>query len=177
MQLQQTIQHDMIYKIILFGESGVGKTTLVQRILHDRFNNDLKSTIGVELCIKKTMYANKMVTLSIWDIAGQDRFKALLTNYCIGASAGILAFNINDINSVSNFEFWVRTIRERVPNIPILLVSTKADLGHHRLFSPPKLQILMTQWQLYNYVETSSKLGIGINDLIQRLCHKLVTVD
>lgn len=165
---------DFIFKVIMFGDAKAGKTTLCNRMISGKFNPNLMATIGTEFFIYHTQYNDTKVSLSIWDLAGDDQFHFLLQLYCNGARLAILVMDLTRPNTIDNFQFWTTTIRKFIPQIPILLVGTKSDLGIHSFYTSQKITQLKQQWNLFEYCSISSKDGNGINNyndiILKKLC-------
>ena len=127
---------DAMFKICIFGDGGVGKTTLVNKFLTGVFKGDTSMTIGVDFHIKKLELFGLKVALQIWDFAGEDRFRFLLPGYMRGASGGIFMYDITRLMSLESIKDWFNVLNTDVlktPNqIPILLVGGKLDQEEHR---------------------------------------------
>jgi Ras-related protein Rab-11A len=122
-----------IIKVIIIGESGVGKTNIMTRYTTGEFLHDSPSTIGVEFFTKKLQINNRDITIQIWDTAGQERFKAITRSIYHGAKAIIVVYDITNIESYNKVESWIREVKNHVhDNAPICLVGNKNDLVHLR---------------------------------------------
>ena len=99
--------HDFLFKICIFGDGGVGKTTLLNRYVLGLFKDDSKMTIGVDFRMKQLKVNEKIVTLQIWDFAGEERFRFLLPHYITGASGGIFMYDITRYSSLKNLNEWI----------------------------------------------------------------------
>ncbi|MHA2295834.1 MAG: Rab family GTPase [Candidatus Hodarchaeales archaeon] len=115
------------YKIIVAGEGGVGKTTLLKRFQTGKFIPAI-TTVGVNFIVKEVEYFGKRFTLSIWDYAGESRFKALFPGYCTGSSGAIVAFDLTRVETLEQLSDWIDIIKDKNDNVPILLVGTKRDI-------------------------------------------------
>ena len=116
-----------MFKICIFGDGGVGKTTLIGRYLTGVFQSNNEITIGVDFSIKKLEILDKRVTLQIWDFAGEDRFRFLLPSYVLGASGGIFMYDITRYSSLKNFQDWLNIFKQGYKgpqsNLPIIMVE------------------------------------------------------
>lgn len=155
-----------MFKIVIFGDGGVGKTTLINRYLTGVFKSNSEMTIGVAFHVKKIDIGGKHINLQIWDFAGEERFKFLLPSYVIGASAGIFLFDITRYSSLKNFDSWIEIFKQgyRGENhqIPVLLVGSKLDLEYKRAVSRAEAFELAKKNNLYGYLECSSKNGHNV---------------
>ena len=101
-----------MYKVCIFGDGGVGKTTLIGRYMTGVFKSNTEITIGVDFHIKKLDIQDKRVSLQIWDFAGEGRFRALLPSYVLGASGGIFMYDITRYSSLRNFQEWLTIFKK-----------------------------------------------------------------
>lgn len=102
--------HDLVLKVIIIGDSGVGKTNILTRYCEGIFKESYVATIGVDFNIKITEHLGKKIKLQIWDTAGQERFKNITQTYYKGAAGIILVYTINNIDSFRNLSSWIRQI-------------------------------------------------------------------
>ena len=173
-----------MFKIIIFGDGGVGKTTLITRYLTGVFRSDSEITIGVDFHVKKIEIEGKRVSLQIWDFAGEERFRFLLPSYVIGASGGIFLYDITRYSSFKNFDSWLEIFKKgyRGDNhqLPVLMVGSKLDLEYKRAVSREEAYELAKKNNLYGYIECSSKDGQSVEDIfleIGRLMIKRINLD
>ena len=164
---------DLMFKICLFGDGGVGKTTLVNRYLTGVFKTDSSITIGVEFHIKKIKVEDFSITLQIWDFAGEERFRFLLPSYVLGASGGIFMYDITRYSSMKNFEDWIQIFRKGfsgdINQLPVIMVGGKLDLLFKRAVSSKDAFDIAKKHKLYGFVECSSKDGQNIEELFYEL--------
>ena len=158
-----------MFKIVFFGDGGVGKTTLINRYLTGVFKSDSEITIGVDFHVKKIDVEEKRVGLQIWDFAGEDRFRFLMPSYVIGASGGIFMYDITRYTSLKNFEDWLEIFKKgyrgRNSQIPVLMVGSKLDLEYKRTVSRNEAFELAKKNNLYGYLECSAKNGENVEDI------------
>ena len=123
-----------IFKVIVAGAGGVGKTALIQRYVTGTFIEDHKMTIGAAFSVKDiTLDTGESVRLQLWDFAGEERFRFLLGDYCKGASGAFVCYDITDYSTFEQIPEWLRIIRQNAGMIPIVLVGTKYDLENHEV--------------------------------------------
>lgn len=158
-----------MFKVCLFGDGGVGKTTLISRYLTDVFKGGSEITIGVDFHIKKMEIQEKRISLQIWDFAGEERFRFLLPSYVLGASGGIFMFDITRYSSLRNFQDWLNIVRQGykgpLEQIPILMVGSKLDLEYKRAVSRDEAFELAKKNNLFGYIECSSKDGQNVQEV------------
>lgn len=125
--------HDVVLKVIIIGDSGVGKTNILTRYCEGIFKESYVATIGVDFKIKLIQHEDKKVKLQIWDTAGQERFKNITQTYYKGAAGIILVYAINNIESFRNLNSWIRQI-ENTSNedSTVILLGAKSDLSPDR---------------------------------------------
>ena len=169
---------DLAYKICLFGDKQVGKTSLVNRFVADRFDFDLKPTLGAAIYVKTLELNKKVIKLQIWDFGGEDRFRFLLKSYAYGSFGGIFMFDITNVHSLNKINEWLSIFREslyyKFKEAPILLVGGKSDLEHRRIFSSDDIKSYLTSLKLFNYIECSSKTGENINFVFETIVSKII---
>ena len=107
-------EYDYLFKIVLIGDSGVGKSNLLSRFTRNEFNLESKSTIGVEFATKSIQAEGKTIKAQIWDTAGQERFQSLGVGFYRGADACLLVYDITDPHSLDNLDHWRKEFLEQV---------------------------------------------------------------
>jgi small GTP-binding protein len=123
-------------KVIIIGDSGVGKTNLITRFCENSFKDSYVAIIGVDFKIKTLSVGDRRYKLQIWDTAGQERFKNITQTYYKGAAGIILAYSITDRNSFENVERWINQIDTNAPSdVSKILIATKSDLSDSRQVS------------------------------------------
>lgn len=164
---------DAMFKVVFFGDGGVGKTTLINRYLTGVFKSDSVITIGVDFHVKKIEVEEKRVTLQIWDFAGEDRFRFLMPSYVIGASGGIFMFDITRYTSLKNFSDWIEIFKKGYKGedhqMPVLMVGSKLDLEYKRAVSRDEALELAKQNNLLGYIECSAKSGQNVQEIFQEI--------
>jgi small GTP-binding protein len=162
-----------LFKIVFFGDGGVGKTTLINRYLTGVFKSDSVITIGVDFHVKKVDIDGKRVSLQIWDFAGEDRFRFLMPSYVIGASGGIFMFDITRYTSLKNFSDWIEIFKQGyngdTDQMPILMVGSKLDLEYKRAVSREEAFDLAEKNNLFGYIECSAKDGRNVEEIFQEI--------
>ena len=165
---------EFMYKILLLGDSSVGKTCILTRYSENTFQEDHLATIGLDFKQKNVNLENgKSVKVQIWDTAGQDRFKSITKNYYKGAHGIMLIYDVTTRKSFDNVRNWIDTIKEEVSDkVNIILVGNKIDNNDNRQVTTEEGQEIANEYKLPFY-ETSAKTGDNIdkafNDLITRV--------
>jgi small GTP-binding protein len=161
-------------KIILIGDGGVGKTSLVQQFVHRKFSRIYKTTIGVDITPLNTIIAQtaKRVRFVLWDMSGQTHFKRFRTRFYSGTSGALIVYDLTSANSYRNVHTWVKECRDNCrKKVPMVIVGNKADLAdlHIKQTRPPinnEPEILV--------MKTSAKENSGVDDAFLSLFAKIV---
>ena len=166
---------DCVYKILLLGDSTVGKTCFLLRYCDKRFQEAHLSTIGLDYRLKSmTLKNGKNIKLQIWDTAGQDRFRAITKNYYKGANGIILIYDVTNLQSYENVKNWISQIKEEAnPNVLIYLAGNKIDVGEEdRVVKTEEGQKIANELNLPFY-ETSAKNGVNVNEIFEDILEKI----
>jgi len=157
-------QRKLLFKIVVVGDGGVGKSTMVQRLTTGQFIPQ-KITIGTDLAVEEIQINEKvMVRLQIWDFAGERRFRLFLPNYCRGATGCLLCYDITRRNSFDNLIEWYDIVTNNADNPVIILVGEKLDLADvRRTVNYEEAEEFKQKYNLEYFFETSSKSGENNN--------------
>ena len=124
-------KYDYLFKVVVIGDSGVGKSNLLSRFTRNEFNLESKSTIGVEFATRTVSMEGKTIKAQIWDTAGQERYRAITSAYYRGAVGALLVYDISKKLTFENVERWLKELRTHAdPSIVVMLVGNKCDLKH-----------------------------------------------
>ena len=116
-----------VFKTVLIGEGGVGKTSLAVRYTEDRFDQQMKMMIGVNFATKKITVSGKEITLLLWDLGGQPRFQDVIGDYFRGSRLAIAVYEVSRPFTMYRLDDWIRRLHDAVPNCDIFLVGNKID--------------------------------------------------
>ncbi len=167
--------YDFIRKILLLGEGGVGKTSIINRYIHMTFSDQYFMTIGAQFAVSivHVKKYDKRVKLSIWDLAGEQRFNFVQASYFKGLKGSFVVFDVTNKRSFKMVPNWLNSIKENSTEDPIIfLVGNKIDL-EDRVISREEAEAFAKEHNL-EYYETSAKEGIGINEIFENMAAKLV---
>ncbi|KAJ4896687.1 Ras-related protein RABG3d [Raphanus sativus] len=156
----------VLLKVIILGDSGVGKTSLMNQFVNRKFSNQYKATIGADFLTKEVQIDDRIFTLQIWDTAGQERFQSLGVAFYRGADCCVLVYDVNVMKSFENLNNW----REELVH-PILTTSrfvvlgnkTDVDGGKSRVVSEKKAKAWCASKGNIPYFETSAKEGFNVD--------------
>jgi len=166
------------FKLCLFGDGGVGKTTLTHRFLTRVFNEDLKMTIGADFSVKELEIEGKTVVLRIWDFAGEDRFRVLLPSFAKGADGGIFMFDITRYTSMKNLDDWLSFFKQGTSKtqlqIPLIMVGGKLDLNEKRSVPAEDAIEVSKSHNLQGYIECSSRTGDNVDEVFEFITRKMI---
>lgn len=166
-------EYDYLFKVVLIGDSGVGKSNLLSRFTRNEFNLESKSTIGVEFATKSIKTDDKVIKAQIWDTAGQERYRAITSAYYRGAVGALLVYDISKHLSFENVERWLKELRDHADNnIVIMLVGNKSDLRHLRAVSAEEAAAF-AQANNLSFIETSALDSNGVNTAFQRILEEI----
>lgn len=168
------VESDLLFKICLFGDGEVGKTTLIGRYITGVFKSNQTITIGVDFHVKKLEVEGKKVSLQIWDFAGENRFRFLLPSYVVGASGGIFMYDITRFSSLKNFPDWIEIFKKgfigaQDKQLPVIMAGSKLDLNYKRAVSSKEAFDMAKRNNLYGYIECSSKDGRNVEDIFYEI--------
>lgn len=153
-------------KVVVAGDGNVGKTSLIRRWSEGHFESSRVMTIGVDFQTKVVELPDGAIKLSIWDVAGQERFGAMRPGFYRGSRAVALVYDVGEKASFLNLARWQNEIRQAVPAVKFLVIGNKIDLP--RLIPPEHGQQLATALKA-PYVETSAATGAGVPQLFEAL--------
>ena len=160
------------YKMVLFGNEAVGKTSLVERFVNNRFEEDYLSTIGYNVFEKRIAYLNFEISLMIYDVAGQEKFSELRKKYAEGANTAFLIYDITDLTSFTNVMKWKTELNEIAGNIPFMIIGNKLDLQARRQVPSGDAVKMSSALGALSSFETSAKTGEGVEDAFKLLAIK-----
>lgn len=126
--------YEYLFKVILVGDSGVGKSCIMTRFTDDTYDNSHISTIGVDFKIRTLEVNDKVVKLQIWDTAGQDRFRTITSSYYRGSHGIFIAFDITNFESFENAELWLKEVKNYAKEDAVIyLIGNKIDMEENRV--------------------------------------------
>lgn len=168
---------DCVYKVLLLGDSTVGKTCFLLKYTDKIFKEVHMTTVGLDYRLKTmTLKNGKNVKLQIWDTAGQDRFRSITKNYYKGAHGIIVVYDITSFASFDNVKNWISQIREEVTsNVVIYIAGNKIDLEEERKVQTEEGKKLAEEYG-FPFVETSAKDGTNINEAFEDLVERIDSI-
>eukprot|EP00764_Aduncisulcus_paluster_P013662 gnl/Carplike_NY0171/727_a1005_2184.p1 GENE.gnl/Carplike_NY0171/727_a1005_2184~~gnl/Carplike_NY0171/727_a1005_2184.p1 ORF type:complete len:212 (-),score=61.96 gnl/Carplike_NY0171/727_a1005_2184:42-677(-) len=165
--------YDFLFKIVLIGESGVGKSQLLSRFTRNTFNIDSKSTIGVEFATRNVSIDDKMIKAQIWDTAGQERYRAITSAFYRGAMGALLVYDITQHRTFEQIDRWLQELRDHAEsNIVIMLAANKTDLAHLRAVKRAD-GVAFAEEHGLSFIETSACDGSNVDEAFQQTLKKI----
>ncbi|CAO2598957.1 Ras-related protein Rab-13, partial [Lemmus lemmus] len=166
--------YDHLFKLLLIGDSGVGKTCLIIRFAEDNFNSTYISTIGIDFKIRTVEIEGKRIKLQVWDTAGQERFKTITTAYYRGAMGIILVYDITDEKSFENIQNWMKSIKENASaGVERLLLGNKCDMEAKRKVQKEQADKLAREHGI-RFFETSAKSSMNVDEAFNSLARDIL---
>uniref|UniRef100_A0A8C9IFD0 small monomeric GTPase n=2 Tax=Piliocolobus tephrosceles TaxID=591936 RepID=A0A8C9IFD0_9PRIM len=167
--------YDYLFKLLLIGDSGVGKTCLLFRFSEDAFNTTFISTIGIDFKIRTIELDGKKIKLQIWDTAGQERFRTITTAYYRGAMGIMLVYDITNEKSFDNIKNWIRNIEEHASSdVERMILGNKCDMNDKRQVSKERGEKLAIDYGI-KFLETSAKSSANVEEAFFTLARDIMT--
>lgn len=166
--------YDLLFKLLLIGDSGVGKTCLLFRFSDDAFNTTFISTIGIDFKIKTVELGGKKIKLQIWDTAGQERFHTITTSYYRGAMGIMLVYDITNHKTFENISKWLRNIDEHAnEDVEKMILGNKCDMDSKRQVSKDRGEAIAKEHGV-PFLETSAKANVNVEKAFMDLAQKIL---
>ncbi|GMM34530.1 Rab family GTPase [Saccharomycopsis crataegensis] len=161
--------YDMIMKLLLVGDSGVGKSCLLLRFVEDKFNPSFITTIGIDFKIRTIEVNGKRIKLQVWDTAGQERFRTITTAYYRGAMGIILVYDVTDERTFANVRTWFSTVNQHAnDDAQLMLVGNKSDETDNRAITKQQGESLAKELNI-PFIEASAKTNENVDEIFFQL--------
>lgn len=162
-------EYDYLFKVVLIGDSGVGKSNLLSRFTRNEFCLESKSTIGVEFATRTLQVEGRTIKAQIWDTAGQERYRAITSAYYRGALGALLVYDVTKPTTFDNVSRWLKELRDHADsNIVIMLIGNKTDLKHLRAVATEDAQSFAEKEGLA-FIETSALEATNVEKAFQTI--------
>jgi small GTP-binding protein len=164
------------YKVLLLGDGAVGKTSLIRRYVDNKFSGQYATTMGMEPYYKEEKFENTVVGLSVWDVAGQERFKAMRKMFYRGTMGIILICDVTRRDTLENLVKWKDEVKDQLNlDLPIVVVTNKIDLEDRREFTPEEGKEFAEKLGNCNgYFETSALTGDQVKNMFNFLANEIM---
>jgi small GTP-binding protein len=158
----ENMKYNLAFKVIVIGNSYVGKSSLVNSALKNRFVDGYSSTIGFDYCSFYVKINNDVIKLQIWDTCGQEIYQSLISNFYRNSSLAIMVYAINDKASFENLDIWLKDLKKDAsPDIKTILIGNKCDLESERKIKKFVAETYAKDFGFLNFFETSAKTGFN----------------
>ncbi|KAG5548690.1 hypothetical protein RHGRI_014141 [Rhododendron griersonianum] len=169
-------EYDYLFKVVLIGDSGVGKSNLLSRFTRNEFCLESKSTIGVEFATRTLQVEGRTVKAQIWDTAGQERYRAITSAYYRGALGALLVYDVTKSTTFENVSRWLKELRDHADaNIVIMLIGNKTDLKHLRAVATEDAQGYAEKEGL-SFIETSALEATNVEKSFQMILSEIYRI-
>ena len=162
-------EYDYTFKIMVLGEHSEDKSYLIDRFCYNYFISDLKLTLGVDFHSKSMEVFGARIKFQLWEFVGEERFHFLLSQYCKGANAAFLLYDISDRTSLNHLPIWTQTVRENAGDIPIMLIGSKLHSHESRAVSRDEAILTAENYNLTAFAEISSEHEPNVERIFQEL--------
>jgi small GTP-binding protein len=162
-------KYDLTFKIIIIGDSGVGKSCLTQMATKNNFESNYQTTIGFEFFVLNIKIGEKIIKLQIWDTCGQEIYRSLISNFYRNSSLAIMVYSVTDRKSFENLDLWYKELRTNsTSQINVFLIGNKIDLEEEREVKTEEGETYKEKYELIKFIESSAKSGFNaLNIFIQ----------
>jgi len=157
-------KHDILAKIILLGESTVGKSCITNRYVNDEFNFNSIATVGMDIRIKNVDFDGKVLKIQLWDTAGQERYRGITKAYHRGANGVAFVYDITQRESFQKLKMWISEFEKSttaMEPVPMVVIGNKSDLDDRRAVEYSDAKEWCEYWEI-PYFETSARTGKGV---------------
>ena len=171
---EEFTEYDLSFKIIVVGDSGVGKSCLTMKGTKNHFEECYSPTVGFEFFTFNIRINDKNIKLQIWDTCGQEAYRSLITSFYRNASLAILVYSIDNVNSFNNIEAWLNEIKSQAnPETKVFLIGNKIDLEDQRKITIEMAQTFSNEHSFNFFVETSAKTGFNAQNVFVEAAKEL----
>ena len=159
-------ESNLVFKVIVIGDSFVGKSCLTVKAVQGVFDNRYSSTVGFEFLNYSVKLDNQIIKLQIWDTCGQETYRSLISSFYHSSSMAILVYSIDNEQSFNNLEDWINEIKTKGnPDINMILVGNKADLENKRKVTKEMANEMCETHNIKIFMETSAKSGLNVENI------------
>jgi GTPase SAR1 family protein len=166
--------YDYIYKVLIIGEPSASKFRLGKKYLNGGFTGDFQLTLGLNFYTKTVESYGNILKLQMWDIDEQGVIKTLFTNYCRGAKAAFILYDITDAKDLERLPLWINSVRKNAGNIPILLVGCKLELEEIRQVSRENITSIMERYNIDLHKEISTRTNHNVEEIFDMMGKVLI---
>jgi len=177
MSLHAAPEYDYLFKLLLIGDSGVGKSNILLRFADDVYKEDFAATIGVDFKICSRRIDGKMVKTQIWDTAGQERFRVITSSYYRGSKGIMVVYDVSDRESFDHVRMWMQEIEKYASQDDAcrVIVGNKCDLPNSKRVVTPEEGLMLAEELGVPFMETSARHAHNIEHIFDLICRDIMT--
>ncbi|MFX1328749.1 MAG: Rab family GTPase [Promethearchaeota archaeon] len=171
------VEREFVFKVVILGDAAVGKTSLINRFVEDKFSEDYRATLGANIVRKDVNLNNLRVRLIMWDLAGQEKYRVVRSMYFQGCEGALLVYDVTRYNTLDNINSrWLRDFKKYVKKKGVyLLIGNKVDLKDQIVIPTERGKELAIKINASSFIETSAKLGKNIEEAFSLLVHQILS--
>ena len=159
-------QYDLSFKLIVVGDSGVGKSCLTTKATKNIFEESYNATVGFEFFNYNIKIEDKIIRLQIWDTCGQELYRSLITNFYRNSSLAVVVYAVNQRETFEDVDMWLRELRKNSnPDVKVFIIGNKVDLVDERAVTKEEGEAFVKKNKLGKYFEASAKTGINTQEI------------
>ena len=167
------VREDYKLKVVIVGDSGVGKSNLIKRFTTNEFLANSKATVGVEFLSKSYKINDKIFKIEMWDTAGQERYKSITSAYYKGAKGALVVYDTTSAQSFENVDKWYNEIKEKTgKDIKLILIGNKIDLAEQKVVNTDEALAKAKTWGI-PLMETSAKSTVNVKEAFHDLLKEM----
>jgi Ras-related protein Rab-11A len=167
------VREDYKLKVVIVGDSGVGKSNLIKRFTTNEFLANSKATVGVEFLSKSYKINDKIFKIEMWDTAGQERYKSITSAYYKGAKGALVVYDTTSAQSFENVDKWYNEIKEKTgKDIKLILIGNKIDLAEQKVVNTDEALAKAKTWGI-PLMETSAKSAVNVKEAFHDLLKEM----
>ena len=156
-------------KLVLLGETGVGKTSIMQRFVENKFEDKSTASIGIDFSFKTMKYKKKSYSIQIFDTAGQERFKSIAKTYYHMGEGFLIVFDLSNNDSLNALKDWIEDVKENVDDPKFIIIGNKDDLQKSKKLSDDIIENQLDNYKDVIYIKTSAKKNINIKEAFEKM--------
>ena len=170
------VEREFVFKVVILGDAAVGKTSLINRFVEDKFSEDYRATLGANIVRKDVNLNNVRVRLIMWDLAGQEKYRVVRSMYFQGCEGALLVYDVTRYNTLDNINSkWLRDFKKYVKKKGVyILIGNKIDLKDQVVIPTERGKELAKKINASSFIETSAKLGENIEEAFSLLVHQIL---
>lgn len=169
---------DAAFKVVILGDSAVGKSCIAMQAAEGKFPTAMKATIGCDYAVKRVKVGGRVVKLDLWDTAGQEAYRAVTRTFYREAQAAVLVYNLTKNSTFQAIENWLRDLREHSgPDLPVYVAGNMQDLRARREVAAEAAEEFCRANSVNGFAEVSAKTGFGISELFSQVATDLLRLE